>query len=53
MSFPSIAIIPLYDISYSRSRMRGTMNLTEYFERREPIGNKILMMQQSYESENG
>ena len=53
MFFPSLAIVPIYDVSYTLPRVKGTMNLTEYYENRVPIADKILMMQQSFESENG
>ena len=53
MFYPSLVLLPLYDVSYSLNRTTGTMNLKKYYEDREPIANKILMMQQSYESENG
>ena len=53
MFFPSLAIVPMYDVSYALPKLKGTMNLTEYYENRETIADKILMMQQSFESENG
>ena len=53
MSFPSLAIVPVFDSSYSLPRVKGTKNLTEYYENRVPIADKILMLKQSYESENG
>ena len=53
MFFPSLAIVPRYDVSYILSRVKGTMNLTEYYENSVPIADKILMMQQYFDSENG
>ena len=53
MFYPSIVIVPMYDHRYAYSRTTGTMNLTKYYENRERIADKILMLQQSYESENG
>ena len=53
MFFPSLAINPLYDLNYALSRVKGTKNLKEDYDDRQTIADKILMMQQSYESENG
>ena len=53
MFFPSLAIVPIYDVRYTLPRVKGTMNLTEYYENRVPIADKILMLKQSYENENG
>ena len=53
MFFPSLVLVPIYDINYALPKAKGTMNLEEYYENRETIADKILMMQQSYESENG
>ena len=53
MFYPSLVIVPVYEKNYAFSKAKGTMNLEEYYENRETIADKILMMQQSYESENG
>ena len=53
MFFPSLAIVPMYDVNYTRPKLKGTMNLTEYYENSVPIADKILMMQQYFDSENG
>ena len=53
MFFPSLVIVPEYSYEYAIPRITGTKNLTEYYENRETIADRILMMQQSYETENG
>ena len=53
MSFPSLVLVPRYNDDYIISKISGTKNLTEYYLNRETISDKILMMQQSYETVNG
>ena len=53
MFFPSLVLVPQYNENYSNNKITGTKNLTEYYKNRETISEKILMMQQSYETENG
>lgn len=53
MFFPSLVLAPQYNDDYTINKITGTKNLTEYYEKRETISNRILMMQQSYETENG
>ena len=53
MFFPSLVLVPQYSDDYIISKITGTKNLTEYYVNRETISDKILMMQQSYETING
>ena len=43
MFFPSLVLVPIYDISYALPKAKGTMNLEEYYENRETIADKILI----------
>ena len=53
MFFPSLVLVPHYNDEYRIPKITGTKNLTEYYKNRETISDKILMMQQSYETVNG
>ena len=53
MFFPSLVLVPHYNDEYKIPKLTGTKNLLQYYENRETISDKILMMQQSYETVNG
>ena len=56
MSYPSVGLIPRYELGFSKSRLASSKtnkNLTEYNLNTPPITTNIISINQSYELENG
>ena len=56
MSYPSVSLIPRYELGFSKSRLsafKTRKNLTEYNLNTTPIASNIISINQSYELSNG
>ena len=54
--YPSITLCPMYKLEYMRSKVSGSKNLTEYYEKLKNmslIRKDVLYISQPYRSNNG
>ena len=53
MHFPSLVLCPSFHTNFSGTNFFGTKNLTEYYQKKSPIGDHVLSIHQYYLTDNG